>query len=248
MKGYTAFTLQDARRAAALLLEYGPVRVKLPQGRGGIGQRVLSGKSDLEDFLQGAAPEELSRHGLTLEQNLERSVTFSVGRIVVEDICASYCGRQHLTRNNKAEHVYGGSDLVFARGDFDSLLALEFPADARLAIAQARIFDEAVACSFPGFFASRRNYDVIQGFDSRQRSCSGVLEQSWRLGGASSAEAVALEAFRAQPKLRSVHASCTELYGVHDVPPSDALIYFDGVDPHAGSMTKYAQVRCHDFG
>jgi len=128
------------------------------------------------------------------------------------------------------------------------LLALGFPADARLAIAQARTYDEAVARSFPGFFASRRNYDVVKGFDSRQRSWSGVLEQSWRLGGASSAEALALQAFRAQPELRAVDASCTELYGAHDVPPADALIYFDGVDPHAGPMTKYAQVRSHDFG
>ena len=45
------------------------------------------------------------------------------------------------------------------------------------------------------FFASRRNYDVVAGLDARgQRRC-GVLEQSWRVGGASPAELVALAAF-----------------------------------------------------
>ena len=71
----------------------------------------------------------------------------------------------------------------------------------RQAIEYARIFDTAAAIFFPGCFASRRNYDIAQGRDGNGRERFGVLEQSWRVGGASSAEIAALEAFRADPGL-----------------------------------------------
>ena len=71
----------------------------------------------------------------------------------------------------------------------------------------------ATAC-FPGFFASRRNYDVAQGLDSAGRWRSGVLEQSWRIGGASGAEIAALEAFGARARrCACVQASSVEIYG-----------------------------------
>src|SRR5262249_20209871 len=41
---------------------------------------------------------------------------------------------------------------------------------------------------FHGFAASRRNYDVAQGIDADGWPQSGVLEPSWHVGGASSAE------------------------------------------------------------
>ena len=42
--------------------------------------------------------------------------------------------------------------------------------------------------AFPGLFASRCNYDVVTGADGVGKHHSGVLEQSWRAGGASGAE------------------------------------------------------------
>ena len=127
-----------------------------------------------------------------------------------------------------------------ARGDFDALLALDLAEDARLAIAQARAYDDAAHACFPGFFASRRNYDVAQGVDARGRRRSGVLEQSWRLGGASGAEIAALEAFRADPSLRSVQAASHEIYGECPALPANSTVYFRGIDPHVGAVTKYA--------
>lgn len=44
--------------------------------------------------------------------------------------------------------------------------------------------DAAALDCFPGFFASRRNYHIGQGRDAKGRFKSGVLEQSWRIGGA----------------------------------------------------------------
>ena len=99
---------------------------------------------------------------------------------------------------------------------------------------------------FPGMFASRRNYDVIQGTDAAGRRRSGVLEQSWRVGGASGAEIAALEAFRAEPALRAVRASTVEDYGeAAPPPPPGATVYFRGVDERVGPITKYATVEPH---
>ncbi|MGI4747235.1 MAG: DUF3182 family protein, partial [Janthinobacterium lividum] len=74
---------------------------------------------------------------------------------------------------------------------------------------------------------------------------TGVLEQSWRIGGASSAELAALDAFRADPMLRAVRASSFEAYGIV-APPSDAVIYFQGVDDRIGPMSRYATVTSYD--
>jgi hypothetical protein len=94
-------------------------------------------------------------------------------------------------------------------------------------------------------FASRRNYDVIQGLDAAGRRRSGVLEQSWRVGGASGAEVAALEAFRADPALRTVRTSTVEVYGEGVPPPPHAVVYFRGVDDQVGPITKYAMVEAN---
>src|SRR3954463_7685949 len=99
--------------------------------------------------------------------------------------------------------------------------------------------------AFPGMILSRRNYDVAQGYDGRRQLRSGVLEQSWRIGGASGAEIAALEAFRANPALEVVRASTMEIYGDRD-PPPHATVYFRGVDEEVGPMTKYAMAEPHD--
>ena len=68
-----------------------------------------------------------------------------------------------------------------------------------------------------------------------------MLEQSWRIGGASSAEIAALEAFSADPALDAVRAECSEVYGESAAPPPrDATVYFRGIDPAVGYITKYA--------
>jgi len=108
------------------------------------------------------------------------------------------------------------------------------------------MYDAVATECFPGLFASRRNYDVARGRDPAGRWRSGVLEQSWRAGGASGAEIAALEAFRADPGLRAVRASSVETYGESEAPPPHATVYFRGVDESAGPMTKYATVAPYD--
>jgi hypothetical protein len=69
-----------------------------------------------------------------------------------------------------------------------------------------------------------------------------VLEQSWRIGGASGAEIGALRAFRDDPAVRIVRASTTEVYGATAAGPADACVYYHGIDPQAGEITKYCTV------
>jgi hypothetical protein len=158
---------------------------------------------------------------------------------------ASYCGTQRLTRANDGRQVYGGSELLVARGGWDELLALELAPQTRIAIRQARVYHEAALACFEGMFATRSNYDVAQGYDEAGAGRSGVLEQSWRIGGATGAELAAIEAFLADPELRSTGASTTEIYGDCGELPEDAIIYFRGDDGMAGPLVKYARLHLH---
>jgi hypothetical protein len=245
LDGFSAFTRDDAARAGSKLLESGGVRVKRAAGIAGLGQYMVDNATALADTLAAIDGDEIARSGIVIEQNLSDSRTFSVGQVRAGGLVGTYCGTQRLTTNHRGADVYGGSDLVVVRGDFDALLDRRWPEDARLAIAQARVYDQAARQSFPGFFASRRNYDVLQGTDDAGRHHSGVLEQSWRLGGASSAEIGALQAFAADPGLGVVRAISREVYGEAPVLPADAVVCFAGVDPRIGPLTKYAWTEPH---
>ncbi len=117
--------------------------------------------------------------------------------------------------------------------------------EVRQAIEYARIFDTAAAIFFPGCFASRRNYDIAQGRDGNGRERFGVLEQSWRVGGASSAEIAALEAFRADPGLPAVRAASFEIHEDKRLPDNSRVIY-RGPDEHGDFLLKYAMTGRHD--
>lgn len=245
LRGFAAFSVEDAERAAVSLFVHGPVRIKRALGIGGFGQAVVRDPHALHDALASTDSGEVLRYGISLEQDLSRVTTYSVGQVRVDDLLASYCGTQRLTENNEGQLVYGGSDLRVVRGDFDALLALELVPAARQAVAHARLYDSAAHECFAGLFASRRNYDVAHGVDAAGDPCSGVLEQSWRVGGASGAEVEALLAFRNDPMLNAVRATSTEVYGTSVSPPAGATIYFAGTDDRVGPLTKYALVEPH---
>jgi len=242
LPGFSAFSASDARRAGLALLAAGPVRIKRARGIGGKGQAVATGPDELEDAVTALDAGELARDGVVIERNLRDVTTYSVGRVEVGEMIATYAGTQRLATNGRGEEAYGGSDLHVVRGEFQALLELDLPADARLAVVQAWQYDAAALRQFPGLIASRRNYDVVVGYDGDDR-CSGVLEQSWRVGGATPAEIAALEAFAEDESVRSVHASSVEEYGPCE-PPAGAAVYFHGEDPTVGQLTKYTVVRC----
>ena len=243
LPGYAAFCAADAVRAGVRLLADGAVRIKPALAVGGRGQSVVTTREALEAAVAEIDAQELVRCGVALEQNLTDVTTYSVGQVCVDDLVATYFGTQKLTADNGGAEVYGGSDLIVARGDFAALLELPIAAEVREAVVHARRYDEAARESFPGFFASRRNYDIVAGADANGARRCGVLEQSWRFGGASGAEIAALEAFRSDARLCAVRACCSERYGETVSPPADAIVYFSGVDEAVGYITKYTQVE-----
>ncbi|SDV50772.1 DUF3182 family protein [Chitinasiproducens palmae] len=242
LPGFSAFCSDDARTATALLQRGGEVRLKRPSGIGGVGQAVLEGRDDLEAHLEAIGEGALREEGVVLERNLRNIATFSVGRTHIRGFEACYYGVQRLTRNNHGLLVYGGSDLVVARGGFEALERTRMTHAARAAVKRARQFDAAIGSAYPSFFASRRNYDVASGADANGRRHRGVLEQSWRLGGASGAEIGALRAFADDPALDVVRASTVERYGAPSGVPDAASVLYRDVDPRVGVLTKYATV------
>lgn len=244
LPGYSAFSLRDAREAGRRLLYEGALRIKPVRATGGRGQERVTSDQQLDHALESMNEDELAQYGLVLEANLEHVTTFSVGQVRAAGRTLSYHGTQRLTQDNAGQTVYGGSDLLVVEGDFDALLSQDLPERTRLAISQAQAYDEAAAACFRNFYASRRNYDIAQGIDDRGRACSGVLEQSWRIGGASTAEVAALETFAKGADRPVVRASSVELYGDSTVPDG-ATVLFRGEDAEVGFITKYAMVEEH---
>jgi hypothetical protein len=244
LNGFSAFARDDARRAGALLLEHGPVRTKPAFASAGRDQTVVADLAELDRVLDAMGDAGIA-HGLVIEENLVDVETYSVGQVRVAGHVASYFGVQRMTADSYGQPVYGGSDLLVAPGEFDRLLALDLPDHVRRAVSQARTYDDATFQAFPGLFASRRNYDVVSGIDSRGLRRTGVLEQSWRMGGASAAELAALDAFRSDPALRAVRASSFEAYGKVELP-AGAIVYFHGIDERIGPMSRFATVSRHD--
>jgi hypothetical protein len=239
LAGHTVFDPDDARIAGARLLERGPVRMKPVRVSGGLGQCVVRDLASLEGTLRALDRNEIASHGLVLEEDLLELRTFSIGQVTVPSLTASYFGTQRQTRNNRGAKVFGGSDLTLVRGGFDDLLEEVTGLEIRQAIEQAMRFHDAAHACYPGLYTSRANYDVLLGRDAKGALRCGVLEQSWRVGGATGAEIAGLEVFRVDPARRRVRASCFEVFGPSPPPPPHAMVYFRGIDPHAGSLTKY---------
>jgi Protein of unknown function (DUF3182) len=241
LPGYTALNSDDARIAATRLLPLGPIRVKEPLGDGGHGQTVVNEIVDLDLFLEKYPPDRIASHGLVLETNLRRVTTRSVGYTAIGDQTIAYHGTQRSVRNNRGLSVYGGSHLICVRGGWAELENLPMDAEAQLAVSQARTYDRN-AGRYPGFFAPRRNYDVAQGIDGRGQWRSGVLEASWRSGGASTAELAALTAFARDSSLQIVEASSVKQFGKPRTLPTDAVVHYRGIDPEDGPLLRYTVV------
>lgn len=243
LRGFTAFSARDALAAAHLLLRAGPVRLKPANADGGRGQIVVRNEAEID-----AAIASLSAGGrladiVVLEENLEEVGTFSVGQVRLPGHLASYCGTQSLTRNNDGATAYGGSSLMVVRGGFDRLLALPPPREMEEPITLAMAFDALADRHLPGLIASRRNYDVASGIAADGSRRVGVLEQSWRMGGATGAELAAVEVLAREAPVAAVHARTVEAYGGAPAIPAGATLYYRGIDPALGPLTKYACVE-----
>ncbi|ANB17537.1 DUF3182 family protein [Dokdonella koreensis] len=238
LPGYSVFTRADLRRAGEDLLAGGAVRIKAAHESGGNGQQVAATAAALADHVAVVDEAVLERHGAVVERDLAQAVTYSVGEVLLAGMRVAYVGSQRQTVNHRGAEVYGGSDLTVVRGRFQDLLALDLPDALRQAVAQVCRYDAEAMRAYPGTYASRRNYDVIAGRDGDGRPASGVLEQSWRIGGASGAELLAIEALARDPALQRVRAATCEVYG--ERVPADAEVHYRGRDERVGYLVKYS--------
>ncbi|MCD5989452.1 DUF3182 family protein [Pseudomonas sp. CDFA 553] len=245
LAGFTVFNEADALRAGERVLANGAARIKPVLATAGRGQIVVTDQGQLQAAIAEQAMEEVATWGLVIEEDLTDVITLSVGLVQVAGITASYHGTQCLTEDNKGETVYGGSTLWIVRGGYEALLALELDEPVRRAVTQAMHYENAALKHFPDFIASRRNYDIAQGTNAKGERCSGVLEQSWRIGGASPAEVEALLAFAADPALQRICASTHEIYGETTIP-ADASVLYEGDDPEVGFISKFTKVRPYE--
>lgn len=245
LDGLSVFSLEDARPAATRLLYSGPIRLKPVHACAGRGQEVIHSLDEFDAILARPEASKMFSEGVVLEQDLHDVVTHSVGQSFIGDHVFSYCGEQYLTQDGHGEEVYGGSNLLVVRGYYEDLLNLDLPEDVREAIEQAQVFDNAADEAYPGFYASRRNYDIAQGLDNDGQRRSGVLEQSWRMGGASSAEVAALQSFINNPGLKAIRVSSVETY-VEQALPADAIEVYRGPAENSDFLLKYVTVKPYD--
>jgi hypothetical protein len=245
LPGFTAFEFEVARAAGRELLKGGAVRLKPVNETGGLGQMVARSMQELERALSELGRHATPEQGIVLERNLQNVRTYSVGQIRLAGMVVSYIGEQSETPTNSGDAAYGGSVLRCIRGEMGDLRATRLSGDEHAALSQAVAFDCAAEETLPGFLASRRNYDIATGQDEAGHSFCGVLEQSWRIGGATGAELAAIEIFQQVPEARLVIASTVERYGPQ-APPDACRVIYHGVDPTHGPMLKYARVNTYE--
>jgi hypothetical protein len=241
LPGYSVYSRDDLLRAGRALLAGGPVRVKAAHQAGGNGQRVVAHGRELADHAATLTDAMLRRYGAVVERDLVEATTYSIGQARIGAHAIAYFGTQRQTVDHRGLAVYGGSDLTVVRGRFDDLLTHALPDEMQRAIEQVRHYDAEVIRAYPDICVTRCNYDVVAGLDRDGRRWSGVLEQSWRIGGASAAEIAAIEALQAEPSRALVRASTYETY-TGEVPDG-AEVHFRGRDGQVGSLVKYSLVH-----
>lgn len=246
LPGFSVFSREDAMTAFKQLIKQGPVRTKRTLEAGGLGQEVIQTEEDLLRVLSDITDIELSQFGLAMETNLYDTHTGSIGSVIVDGIQVSYYGEQRTYPNvKKGEESYAGSDLTFVRGPMSNLLDLPIQdKNLRRAIVQATRFDHAVGL-FDEAIISRRNYDTIVGRAFNGETMSGVLEQSWRIGGASGPEILAALALRSNPSaMMATASSYHEFRDQCNGPlPDDAYVFFDGMDRIEGRVRIYTRLH-----
>jgi hypothetical protein len=242
LPGFSAFRMEDAFEAGAALLAAGSVRLKPVIETGGQGQCVVRTVNELESALVNIGEHATPPRGLVLERNLTKVCTYSVGQVRLLNQTISYVGTQSETPDNLGRTAYGGSTLRCFKGALRDLSKEKLSDDEWSAARHAIIFDMAADSCLPGFFASRRNYDVAAGYDDHGERLWGVLEQSWRIGGATGAELAAIERFGVEANASEVRVSAVERYGLRKAP-DDCRILYHGTDPEHGPLLKFVMVH-----
>ena len=241
LAGFTAFSDDDARPCGqAPAGAWASAHQAGAGDRQGGGRVVVSDLAALEAVLDTIDAVRLAEDGLVLEENLTEVTTYSVGQVRVAEPDgillrhpASHAGQQ---RRDRVRGVRAGRRT----GRFRGLGRTQSSEDARLAVAQARVYD----ASRHGLLS--RHVRLAPQLRHGPRAATrrgGCAAACWSSPGASVAR-VAPRSRHWKPSAPSLDcARCAPARWrstVRAEPPPHATVYFQGVDERDGPMTKYA--------
>lgn len=241
LPGFSVFSHEHALEAASTLLKEHKVRFKNPYASGGTDQNVIETVHSLDRFLETISDGDIA-NGLVVEEDVENATTYSVGQVQIDNHVGSYLGRQYTSHDRQGNAVYAGSRLRVVRGNWRALLQrLQSPVTRKI-VEKAIRYDEA-ARQHLGLVASRRNYDVLVGPITENGVRCGVLEQSWRVGGASPAEILAMEKLMQDESVTAVQAFLRESRDEAPTFRDDDFIVYSGEDDFGQPLHKYARIE-----
>ncbi len=258
LPGFTVFNIEDIRTAFNHLYDKGvyQIRLKDPLGYLGMNQFVVTSFQELEQFISDKIVdnEKLQQYGLVVEENLhpEDLKTYSVSFVTVGFHQVHCIGVQRFSQG-----LYGGTDFVIMQtGKYilPELLArvgIFNKEDAQVIIDKALLFRALLNKHIPEIKTARFNVDIVSGIASiySNSTCElvkrfALLEQSFRVGGASAAEIWGLEYLLCHPSVDAVCASTYYRYGdeAYQTVSGEENLYC-GVDSRLGSISTSVKVH-----
>lgn len=245
LPGFTVFSEQDAHHALERLLDEGHVaRGKRAAAAGGNDQFLLETPNDLKRVWDRVSTDELQKLGLVVEANMRPGFNvIAAGQTLLNGIQVSFAGSVRELPAQADQRYFGGTDVVLTRGGFDSLTPYFRNDNETLNAIQKIAGFHNNARQHLGLIASRSAYTVLSGTAHNDKNYSGVLEQSWRIGGSSGPEILAIQAFQDDPSLQAVNGVSRNLLGADATAPPNARVHYRGDDSFYGPVTVYSCIR-----
>ena len=258
LPGFTVFNIEDIRTAFNHLYDKGvyQIRLKDPLGYLGMNQFIVTSFQELEQFISDKIVdnEKLEQYGLVVEENLcpEDLKIYSVSFVTVGFHQVQCIGVQRFSQG-----LYAGTDFVIMQtGKYilPELLArvgIFNNEDAQVIIDKALLFRALLNKHIPEIKTARFNLDIVSGIASiySNGTCElvkrfALLEQSFRVGGASAAEIWGLEYLLCHPSVDAVCASTYYRYGdeAYQTVSGEENLYC-GVDSRLGSISTSVKVH-----
>lgn len=225
LPGYTVFCLDDALSAFELLKLQGVVvRLKDPQGSSGTKQLIVASRTEVEEFVKSIDPSKLKALGLVLESNLINSSdpkaalrAYSAGWTVIDGKIYSYIGEQMFGETGTVDR-YLGTKLYMVRGTTNNLI--DFAKEKKLqSILQCLSKVKRAMVFLPYLIGSRINFDFLVGIPETLpanryiKERTYVVEQSFRVGGATPAELLGIQYLNTHKNAEIVTAISRVHYG-----------------------------------
>lgn len=234
--GYTAFTPQDALLAFESLLQQGhSPRFKNPTATAGLGQRVASNRQEAEAVIAAISGDVFRRFGVVIEANIPISVgqphAFSSGWIELGGEEYTYVGTQSQGEKN----IYTGTRLHMVRGHEPPYVP-----DIPNAVTDHTTYLLGLLGLLDGLqIATRCNFNFVKSMHDEVFA----VEPTFRIGGATGAELLAIGYLKDHPEEDQVVASTRFVYDQHEPLPAGAHRLYSGNDRIFGVREIFASLE-----